>query len=67
MRTTKDTMTGKPFRWNGTCILKTPHGAFTVPQRMTSRTSVHLHPSRVPANLLSKLNDGRAWPQMVEG
>lgn len=62
MKATTDTLTGKAFRWNGTCTLKTSRGDFVVPQRCTSRTSEYLHPSRVPANLLATLNEGRGWP-----
>lgn len=63
MKTTKDTLTGKPFRWNSTCILKTAHGDFVVPQRMTARTAAYLHPSRIPERLLAELNEGRDWPR----
>jgi hypothetical protein len=66
MKTTKDTLTGKPFRWNSTCFLKTARGDFVVPERMTSRTASYLHPSRVPAHLLAQLNDGRTWPETQE-
>ena len=57
MKTTTDTFTGKPFRWNSTCIYRSDEGQeIIVPERITSRTSEMLHPSRVPASLLAKLN-----------
>jgi len=57
MKTTRDTYTGQPFRWNSTCS----YLGWLVPERMTSRTAQHLHPSRVTPQLLARLNDGRVW------
>jgi hypothetical protein len=57
MRVTTDTHTGKPFRWNDTCVVVTDDGRkVVVPARYTSREARHLHPSRVPTSLLAKLN-----------
>jgi hypothetical protein len=57
MRVTKDTHTGKPFRWNTTIVHVAPDGTRTVvPERQTSRTAEWLHPSRVPPKLLAELN-----------
>jgi hypothetical protein len=58
MRTTTDTYTGKPFRWNEEVRFK----GFVVPCRSTTRDSVWLHPARVPDKLLRELNDGRSYP-----
>ena len=52
MRTTKDTLTGKPFRYNAVVIVENVR----VPARYTTRSCVNLHPSRVPAKLLAELN-----------
>lgn len=52
MKQTTDTFTGKPFRWNGTMRA----GHLNVPARCTPQTAKHLHPHRVPAGLLAKLN-----------
>lgn len=56
MRTTTDTYTGKPFRWNATCVHQKDGKFIRVPARYTSRTAEWLHPSRVPAKLLAELN-----------
>jgi hypothetical protein len=57
MRTTIDTYTGKPFRWNSICLIRTDDGKTTiVPERMTARDSRWLHPSRVRPALLADLN-----------
>lgn len=57
MRTTTDTLTGKPFRWNSTCTFQDYDGTrTTVPQRMTGRTCTFLHPSRTLPALLRELN-----------
>jgi len=62
MKTTIDTLTGKPFRWNGTCIYELKDGQrWIVPQRMTTRSAEWLHPGRVVPALLAKLNDGRTY------
>ena len=52
MKTTTDTFTGKPFRWNCTTEV---HGV-TTPAYETTRAATYLHPDRVPADLLNKLN-----------
>lgn len=54
MRSCKDTLTGKRFRWNDTVMIS----QLTVPARTTSRTATYLHPHRVPAHLLFELNPG---------
>lgn len=56
MRVTKDTHTGRPFRWNATVL----YGGLIVPARVTRQGTEHLHPTRVPAELLVKLNPGSA-------
>ena len=57
MRTTTDTLTGKPFRWNSTCVhIADDDTRLVVPQRMTTRDANWLHPSRVLPSLLAKLN-----------
>lgn len=62
MKTTTDTFTGKPFRWNSTCQYELNDGQrWVVPQRMTNRTAMWLHPERVVPRLLAALNDGRVW------
>jgi hypothetical protein len=62
MKTTTDTFTKKPFRWNTTCRAQTKQGDFIVPARDTRRgESSHLHPGRVPAKLLQQLNEGKKW------
>jgi hypothetical protein len=55
MKTTIDTLTGKPFRYNDTVN----YMGQIVPARITSRTSAHLAPDRVPPRLLAKLNPPR--------
>jgi hypothetical protein len=55
MKTTIDTYTGKRFRWNETVF----YAGFVVPARCTSRTAEHLHPHRVPAKLLARLNPSK--------
>lgn len=63
MRTCKDNLTGKPFRWNTTVIVD----GVTVPARSTSRTATHLHPHRVPPALLHELNpEPSSEPRTVE-
>jgi hypothetical protein len=60
MRVTTDTLTKRPFRWNTTAFARTTDGEqVLVPARCTSRTFVHLHPSRTPAKLLAELNKAR--------
>lgn len=59
-RTTTDTYTGKPFRWNETVR----YDGYVVPCKSTKNDSVWLHPSRVPDDLLAELNDGRTYPRM---
>jgi len=60
MRTTRDTLTGKPFRWNSVDIYEAPDGTRTfVPARYTSTTATWLHPTRTPVLLLAKLNRDR--------
>lgn len=57
MRTTIDLHTGKPFQWNETALYSMPSGRLVkVPVRQTATNSEMLHPSRVPASLLSELN-----------
>jgi len=57
MRTTRDTFSGKPFRWNAVDVYEAPDGRrIFVPARYTSRTSIWLHPTRTPARLLAELN-----------
>ena len=58
MRTTRDTFTGKPFRWNTIVYFKDKNGnnGQWVPARVTAKTSIWLHPDRVPAGLLAELN-----------
>lgn len=57
MRTTTDTLTGKPFRWNSTVVFEMRDGQkIIVPARYTSSTAVWLHPGRTPAALLASLN-----------
>ena len=52
MKTTTDIYTGQRFRWNTTAHYQ----GVVVPARETSRTSVCLHPDRVPPALLRQLN-----------
>lgn len=52
MRTTTDTYTRKPFRWNTTALMD----GWVVPARCTSRSFTELHPDRVLPALLAKLN-----------
>ena len=52
MRTTTDTYTGRPFRWNMTVEV----GGIDVPARCTARTLTYLHPDRVRPALLALLN-----------
>lgn len=62
MKRTIDTLTGEPFRWNTTVFYELKDGqCWVVPARCTLRNMDHLHPGRVPAKLLAKLNDGRTW------
>lgn len=62
MRVTTDTLTGKPFRWNTTSVLKTQDGqSWCVPERQTATSATFLHPARVPAKLLAALNAGRTY------
>ena len=56
MKTTIDTYTGRRFRWNTT----TQYAGFCVPARMTARTAVHLHPSRVRPALLVRIRPLRS-------
>ena len=56
MRTTTDTLTGKPFRWNDTVRVKSDGHLIRVPARCTARSSTHLHPDRVLPKLLLELN-----------
>jgi hypothetical protein len=59
-KTTIDTYTGKPFRWNTTALANDVEGnEWLVPARCTSRDFMHLHPGRVRASLLARLNPGR--------
>ena len=53
MRTTTDTLTGKPFRWN--CTVRLIEGV-VVPARETRNDLRYLHFERVPAKLLAELN-----------
>lgn len=52
MKTTIDTLTGKPFRYNTTVLYQ----GKVVPARVTSCSATHLHPNRVSAELLAELN-----------
>ena len=67
MRTTKDTYTGKPFRWNACIGLRNGDGPALIrtPARFTSRTSTWLDPSRVGMSLLVKLNPGKDIPALL--
>jgi hypothetical protein len=56
MRVTTDTLTGKPFRWNTTVDYVIDGRRVVVPARMGQTFATHLHPHRVPAKLLAKLN-----------
>jgi hypothetical protein len=60
MRTTTDTFTGKPFRWNDVVEVLQGGHLVRVPARMTTRTFTYLNPSRVPAELLATLNPAGA-------
>jgi hypothetical protein len=57
MRITRDTHTGKRFRWNITATWPSV-GNLCGPARCTSRTATELHPTRVPLALLTELNPG---------
>lgn len=62
MKTTTDTFTKRPFRWNTTVKAHTPQGFFVVPAIDSRRGEcAHLHPGRVPAKLLKELNEGKTW------
>lgn len=52
MRATIDTLSGKRFLWNDTVSIE----GVRVPARYTTRSSTHLHPSRVSKKLLAELN-----------
>lgn len=54
MRSTIDTYAGTRFRWNCTVVVD----GVRVPGRSTSRTAMHLHPSRVRPAMLAALNPG---------
>jgi len=56
MRTTTDTFTGKPFRYNYVLFVD---GVQTV-GRITRRTNVWLHPTRLPEKLHGSLNPATA-------
>ncbi len=57
MKVTTDTHTGKPFRWNSTVLYRLDDGReLFVPARYSSRTATHLHPTRVRAEVLARLN-----------
>jgi hypothetical protein len=58
MRTTTDTYTDKPFRWNETVVIVNEERGTRIvtPSRETTRTSTWLHPTRVPFALLQELN-----------
>ena len=57
IRVTRDALTGRPFRWNSTCVVRTRDGRqWIVPQRITAVGADWLHPNRVPAPLLAELN-----------
>lgn len=56
MRTTTDTLTGKPFRWNTTVRCTYGRKQWQLPCRCTTRTNTWLAPDRVPAKLLAELN-----------
>lgn len=57
MKTTTDTLTGKPFRYNSTDIHVSEDGTRTVvPARYTQSDAIWLHPNRTPAKLLARLN-----------
>jgi hypothetical protein len=62
LKATIDTYAKRLFRWNGTFPVTTPQGVFVVPARdLTKPTPRYLHPSRVPPELLRKLNGGKEW------
>lgn len=58
MRRTIDLQTGKPFRWNDTVQVRAYGRYWVVPARHTQRVADYLHPDRVPATLLARLNHG---------
>jgi hypothetical protein len=63
MKQTTDTYSGMPFRYNSTCLYELRDGSrWLVPERVTSRSTMWLHPGRTPDKLLAALNDGRTWP-----
>lgn len=56
MRTTTDTYTGKPFRYNQFVTSKSGDGWVNTVGRITSRTNVLLHPDRLTPAMFAKLN-----------
>ena len=60
MKTTIDTFTGKPFRYNSVCLYRLNDGSeWNVPERQTSRSATWLHPGRTKPELLASLNPGK--------
>lgn len=59
MKTTVDMHTGTPFRYNTTVVYQ----GKVVPCRVTRCSATHLHPSRVPAELLAELNPHIPQPE----
>lgn len=66
MRQTKDTYTGKPFRYNEIVSVPVNGQEFVTVGRVTPRVLTHLHPERLTPAMFRQLNPGveRPWKRL---